>query len=60
MYRRIEHLFESDGEKVWFKGTVLSFNAESQEFTVAYDNEDEVFNFPLLEDLKNGELRVIF
>ncbi len=41
VYRRIEHIFEGDGEKVWYKGTVLSFNS------VAYDNEDDVFNFPL-------------
>ncbi len=52
VYRRIEHLFECDGEKVWYKGPVLSFNSENQQFTIAYDNEDDVFNFPLLEDLR--------
>ena len=56
---RIKHLFDCDDEEVWFKGTVLAYNQNNHEFTIAYDNENEVFSFPLLEDLKCGDLLVI-
>lgn len=60
LYQRIEHLFDCDGIETWCKGTVLSFDSEKKEFQVAYDNEDVVYSFPLLEDLKNGELKVMY
>ena len=56
---RIKHLFDCDGEEVWFKGTVLAYNQNNHEFTIAYDIENEVFSFPLLEDLKCGDILVI-
>ena len=59
IYRRIEHQFNCDGELVWYRGTVLSFDKETQEFRVLYDNDDEEDTFPLLEDLDNGELKII-
>ena len=59
VYRRIEHLFDCDGELVWFKGTVLSYNPNNNKFTVAYDNEKDFFEYPLLDDLKTGELKII-
>ena len=57
--KRIEHLFECEGKKTWFKGTVLSYDQEMKEYTVAYDNEDEVCRFPLLDDFENEELKII-
>ena len=59
IYRRIEHQFNCDGELVWYRGTVLSFDKATQEFRILYDNDDEEFEFPLLEDLNNGELKII-
>ena len=44
---------------MWYRGTVLSFDKETQEFRVLYDNDDEEYKFPLLEDLDNGELKII-
>ena len=59
LYRRIEHVFNCDGVDVWYKGTVLSYNKDSGEFRIAYDNEDEVYCFPLIDDLRKGELKIV-
>ena len=59
IYRQIEHLFDCDGELVWFAGTVLSYDKESKEFRVVYDNEKDEYSFPLLEDVSSGEIRVL-
>ena len=56
VYRRIEHLFMCDNGLNWFKGTVVGYNSETSEFRVAYDGEEDEYNYPLLEDLLNGEL----
>ena len=41
IYRRIEHLFSCDGEMIWFTGTILGYNKDTEEVSVAlyYDNE---------------------
>lgn len=54
--RRIKHRFEVDGELVWYRGTVLQLNYVTSEFEVAYDDEDDVCWFPLIDDLRNGDL----
>ena len=60
IYRRIEHLFDcGNGKETWFKGTVLSYEKEEKHYSVVYDNEDDVYTFPLLEDMENGELRIV-
>ena len=59
IYRRIEHLFDCDGVNIWYKGTVLAYDKDTEEFKVAYDNEDEAYCFSLLQDLENNELRVL-
>ena len=41
----------------WYKGTVLSYDESTREYRIAYDNEDEIFSFPLLEDLENNDLQ---
>ncbi len=41
------------------KGTVMSYDKVTGEFRVAYDNEDQIFSFPLLDDLRNGDLQII-
>ncbi len=55
IYRRIEHQFECDGELQWFAGTVLSYN---NNYRVQYDTENEIYSFPLLDDLNRNEVRV--
>ena len=32
LYRRIKHLFNCDCEDTWYKGTVLSYNQQTEEF----------------------------
>ena len=59
IYRRIEHMFDCDGELEWFSGTVLSYDKVTKEFRVAYDNEEDEYSFPLLEDLASGEIRLV-
>jgi hypothetical protein len=56
--KRIEHLFEDEGELKWFGGTVIEYIKETQEYRVAYDNEDCEFYYPLLEDIANDEVIV--
>lgn len=53
---RIKHRFELDGELVWYEGTVLQLNYVTNEFQVAYDDEDDVCWFPLIDDLRSGDL----
>ena len=45
IYRKIKHLFDCDGEDVWYSGTVLAFEEGTGQFTIAYDNEDDVYAF---------------
>ena len=59
IYRQIEHQFDCDGKLLWYKGTVLSFDKGTKEFRVLYDNEDEEYTFPLLEDLEKGDLKIL-
>ena len=59
IYCRISHQFNCDGELVWYKGTVLSFNKETKEFRILYDEEDQEYSFPLLEDLEKGEVKIV-
>ena len=60
IYRRIEHQFNCDGQLVWYKGTVLSFDKETKEFRIIlYDNEEEEYSFPLLEDLEKEEVKIL-
>ncbi len=60
IYRRIEHQFNCEGNLVWYKGTVLDYNKDSKEFRIKYDDEDEEYSYPLLEDFANNEVRIIY
>ena len=59
IYRRIEHMFNCDGELVWFTGTILSYDKDTKEYRVAYDNEEGDYCFPLIEDFAKGEIRIV-
>ena len=56
---RITHHFEVDGELSWYEGTVLKINADTVEFEVKYDGEDDTYWFPLLEDMLSGDLLIM-
>lgn len=56
--KRIEHLLEDEGELKWLKGTVMEYVKETQEYRVAYDNEDCEYYYPLLDDIANDEVIV--
>ena len=56
--KRIDHLFDSDEGLQWYKGTVLEYFKDSQNYRVVYDSEDTEYFFSLLEDLANCELHV--
>ena len=46
-------------ELVWYEGTVLQMNSETTEFEVAYDGEEDVCFFPLLDDISNGDVLLV-
>lgn len=46
-YRRIEHLFDCDGDNVWYKGTVLLVMIRKMETLELCD--DEIYCYPLHE-----------
>ena len=56
--QRIRHRFLVDGELVWYGGTVLTMKSETV-FEVAYEEEDDASCFPLLEDIKNGDILIL-
>jgi len=43
---------------IWFIGTVVSYNEEAGEFSIAYDDENDICQYPLLENMAKGELRL--
>ena len=57
--QRIRHRFLVNGNLVWYKGTVISMKSTT-EFEVSYDDEDDSSIFPLLEDIKSGDIMIIF
>ena len=56
--QRIRQRFkvEESSELVWYFGTVLKMNPSTYEFQVLYDGEDETYHYPLLDDIKSGDL----
>ena len=57
--KRIRHRFQVGKELVWYEGTVLQMNSETTEFEVAYDGEEDVCFFPLLDDISNGDVLLV-
>ena len=54
--KKINHRFEVEGELVWFKGTVKSYDSKTKEFLVFYDGEEDPCCFELLQDIEYGDL----
>lgn len=57
--RRIKHRFEVDGKLVWYEGVVQQLNFITNEFQVAYEGEEELSWFPLLDDIRSGDLLLV-
>lgn len=56
---RISHRFEVNGELIWYEGTVQRYNFNSKEFQIAYDGEEDLCLFPLMDDIATGDLVII-
>ena len=54
--RRIKHRFEVDGDLVWYAGVVQQHNYVTSEFQVAYDGEEDLCWFTLLDDIRTASI----
>ncbi|CAC5426314.1 unnamed protein product [Mytilus coruscus] len=72
--RRVDHRFcqEADREEFWYTGTVTGHDADTGLSTIAYDfddgdgdddddddNNSNVFEEPVIENYKNGDVRIL-
>ena len=56
--KTIMHKFLVDNEEEqWFSGFVLDYDGETHH--IKYEDSSEIFHFNLMEDLSQGELRVL-
>ena len=53
--KKIKQRFSEDGKLVWYEGTVLSM-LKTKEYEVVYQEDDDIYCFCLLDDIKNGDL----
>jgi len=56
--QRIQQRFkvEESSELVWYFGTIQKMNPSTYEFQVLCDGEDDAYIYPLLDDIKSGDL----
>ena len=57
--KRIRHRFQVDTELIWFNGTVVNMNDNTNEYDIQYDEEDEICSFTLLDDISSGDLMLL-
>ena len=56
---QIQHRFmDEDGDLAWYDGLVFNLIDEAT-FEVIYSDEDDVYQFDLLEDYREGDLQLI-
>lgn len=55
----IKHRFIVDEKLTWYEGRVTNRNNETGHFEVIYKDDDDVYEFNLLEDIANGDLLLI-
>lgn len=56
---QIHHRFlDEDGNPEWYNGVVVGWTNET-EFEVVYSDEDEVYQFDLLTDYHEGDLKFV-
>ena len=56
--KKIRHRFQVGKELVWYHGTVLHMNHDTNDYKVEYEGEDETSSFSLLDDILNGDLKL--
>ena len=60
--KRVQHLLdEQDGSTKLYYGIVAGLKVRRGKYmySLVYDGESETYNFPLLDDIENGELRIV-
>ncbi|WAR05051.1 SPIN3-like protein, partial [Mya arenaria] len=58
--RKINHAFMTDGERTWYIGKVISqVPGFPSWFNVKYSEDQAIYSYRLLDDLKSGELKLI-
>ena len=60
--KRVQHLIEEpDGSRKWYYGIVTGLKVRRSKYmySLVYDGESETYSFPLLDDMENGELRIV-
>lgn len=57
--KQIKHRFiNEDGSLAWYDGLVFNL-IDRETYEVIYDDEDEVYEFELLQDYRKGDLQLI-
>lgn len=59
---RVQHLLdERDGSTKWYYVIVTGLKVRRSKYmySLVYDGESETYNFTLLDDMENGELRIV-
>ena len=57
---RISHRFEDENSDLtWYEGLVVGNIPDSELFEVIYFGEEEVYEFELLEDFHNSDLKLL-
>jgi len=58
--REILHRFKLDsGKYKWFSGVVISYNAKHKTHEIAYDSETDHCHFNLVNDIRDGDLKIV-
>ena len=57
--KHILHRFEYEGKLTWYSGYVLSYNHVTDLHELSYDSEEDHCHFNLMEDLINGDLKIV-
>ncbi|MBN3295914.1 SPIN1 protein, partial [Amia calva] len=65
--KKVEHMFVSseDGAETWWPGRVLRCTDDRNSFVIEYEDEEvdsegtKLFEYPLLDDYINNELRIL-
>lgn len=52
---RIKHRFETNGERKWFGGMVVSYDPITRSHEIKYDEEEDLCSFDLSIDIVNGD-----
>jgi len=58
--REIQHRFKlASGKFKWFSGVIISYNAKNKTHEIAYDGEIDHCYFNLVNDIRDGDLKIV-